>query len=40
MSFLLVAAEIISMAQQGRPESNGQKLFARMRSRTVSALVG
>jgi hypothetical protein len=32
MSFLLVAAEIISMAQQARPESNGQRLFIRIRS--------
>ena len=34
MSFLEVAADIISIAQQARPESNGHRLFARIRSRT------
>jgi hypothetical protein len=33
MSLRLVAVDIISIAQQARPESSGQRLFARMRSR-------
>ena len=32
MSFLDVAADIISKAQQARPESSGQRLFMRIRS--------
>jgi hypothetical protein len=40
MSCLLVAAEIMSMAQHANPESNGHRLFTRMRSSTTSALVG
>jgi hypothetical protein len=34
MSFLEVAADIISMAQQARPDRRGHRLFMRMRSRT------
>ena len=34
MSFLEVAADIISMAQQASPDSSGQRLLARIRSRT------
>jgi hypothetical protein len=34
MSFFEVAVDIISMAQQARPESSGHRLFMRMRSRT------
>jgi hypothetical protein len=34
MSFLDVAADIISMAQQARPDRSGHRLFIRMRSRT------
>ena len=34
MSFLDVAADIISMAQQARPDRSGHRLFMRMRSRT------
>ena len=40
MSFLDVAADIISIAQQARPDSSGHRLFIRIRSRTRSALVG
>jgi hypothetical protein len=40
MSFLLVAAEIISIAQQARPDSSGHRLLTRMRSRMTSALAG
>jgi hypothetical protein len=34
MSFFDVAADIISIAQQARPDSSGHRLFIRMRSRT------
>ena len=34
MSFLDVAADIISIAQQARPDSSGHRLFIRMRSST------
>ena len=34
MSLTLVAADIISIAQQARPDSSGQRLFIRMRSST------
>ena len=40
MSFFDVAADIISIAQQARPDSSGHRLFIRIRSRTRSALVG
>ena len=40
MSFLLVAADIISIAQQASPDRSGHRLLARIRSRTMSALVG
>ncbi len=32
MSFLDVAADIISIAQQASPDSSGQRLFIRIRS--------
>ena len=34
MSFFDVAADIISIAQQARPDSSGHRLFIRIRSRT------
>jgi len=34
MSWRLVAVDIISIAQQARPERSGQRLFIRIRSRT------
>src|SRR5918995_2017900 len=40
MSFLDVAADIISIAQHARPDSRGHRLFIRIRSVTWSAVVG
>src|SRR6187200_820646 len=39
-SFFDVADDIISIAQHASPDRSGQRLFIRMRSRTLSAVVG